>query len=337
MLFLRKIICLSLFFYSASGFLVMNIMKDFTLYKDVYQKKYKSSNDEQKSYERFEKNLERIKNVNQKTSSYKLGVNQFMDQSMELIEKKLLCNDFSKYMDQEKILVTKTTQEKYFRKNNMKSVDWNKMGFVRRVKNQESCGSCWAFSTVGGLETMIHFNTGLEMELSEQELVDCSVENLGCEGGWMHKALEFVKKNKGLCAAEDYPYQGKKNTCSTLGNKIPQTARFEHVFIRPNSVSALKNAIYINPVCVAVKVDFDFVYYKEGVFDKPVEKNPGINHAVLLTAVDLDKKIWVIKNSWSVQWGQEGFMDVAIRNGSGVAGINSYCVLPIYDGGNYFS
>ena len=49
--------------------------------------------------------------------------------------------------------------------------------------------------------------------LSEQELVDCSKENFGCNGGWMHRAFDFIMNNDGLYSNDDYEYEAKTNKC----------------------------------------------------------------------------------------------------------------------------
>jgi len=78
------------------------------------------------------------------------------------------------------------------------SLDWREKNVVNPVKDQAQCGSCWAFSTVGSIESRWAIKTGTLLSLSEQELVDCEHNNgdAGCDGGLMDDAFEWLESHK---------------------------------------------------------------------------------------------------------------------------------------------
>lgn len=88
------------------------------------------------------------------------------------------------------------------------SLDWRELGFKMGAMNQETCGSCYAFSVATSLAAQIFRRTGKLAQLSPQQIVDCSAKmgNSGCGGGSLRTTLRYLQATGGLMLASDYPY-----------------------------------------------------------------------------------------------------------------------------------
>jgi len=126
-------------------------------------------------------------------------------------------NEFADYTPEQwsrmrgyKAVQTNAEPVSFFTGKNDESVNWVTKGAVNPVKNQASCGSCWAFSTTGAVEGADFIATGKLNSYSEQQLVDCDRDdgNMGCNGGDMATAMEYIEKNP-LMLEADYPYKGR--------------------------------------------------------------------------------------------------------------------------------
>merc|ERR1711964_200174 len=133
------------------------------------------------------------------------------------------------------------------------AVDWVSAGAVTPVKNQGQCGSCWSFSTTGALEGAWEIATGSLVSVSEQQFVDCSKQNSGCNGGLMDYAFSFAE-GVGLCSESSCPDEASDGPCHTSGCSIviPQGGVTGYHDV-DHSGSALKSAVVQQPVSVAIE------------------------------------------------------------------------------------
>lgn len=179
--------------------------------------------------------------------------------------------------------------------------------FVTPVKDQGSCGSCWAFAAVGAFESSIYMKNGTVADLSEQYLVSCNDDNWGCNGGWWSYDL-FV--SPGAETESCFPYAAKDVACKW---DCPYAyVAMGYAFCEKSnavaSMNSIKNAVYnYGAASAAVYADRFFQAYKSGVLNKCGNKR-FTNHMVLIIGWDDNKGAWRIKNSWGTGWGESGFM-----------------------------
>ena len=189
------------------------------------------------------------------------------------------------------------------------SVDWTTEGVVTPVKDQGQCGSCWAFSSTGSIEGAWALKKKMLYNLSEQELVDCSVPqgNQGCNGGLMDQAFQYVVSS-GLVTDADYPYTATgPNTCQNSSLPVVTLSGFKDV--PTNSEVALMTAVVQQPVSVAVEADQNaFQFYSSGVMTKACGTN--LDHGVLLVGYGTvgGQDYYKVKNSWGADWGDKGYI-----------------------------
>ncbi|NXG75393.1 CATS protein, partial [Baryphthengus martii] len=212
------------------------------------------------------------------------------------------------------------------------TVDWREKGCVTEVKNQGACGSCWAFSAVGALEAQVKLKTGKLVSLSTQNLVDCSVTygNKGCSGGFMTRAFQYIIDNEGIDSDEAYPYKAQNGTCQYNASARAATCS-KYVELPYGDEEAMKDAVAnVGPISVAIDATQPtFFLYKSGVYDDPRCKQE-VNHAVVVVGYGTlsDKDYWLVKNSWGVRFGDEGYIRMA-RNHANHCGIASYASYPL--------
>lgn len=205
----------------------------------------------------------------------------------------------------------KTDNSNRFANANAARVDLRTNGLVTPVREQNTCGSCWAFTAVAAMESSIlGQNKGVspaQLNLSEQQLLDCSGGGT-CWGGWYGTAFKWATNQATALNTEtNDPYIGRGNSC-----KAANTNFYLKNYGRINpkempTVAEIKQALAQHgAIATAVNATPMFLAYKSGVFDE--QASGEINHAVTIVGWDDAKQAWLLKNSWGTDWGDQGYM-----------------------------
>jgi cathepsin L len=193
-----------------------------------------------------------------------------------------------------------------------------KLNKVSPVVDQGQCGSCWAFTTVAAFESNYLVRGGKKPNASEQHILDCAVDPSdgtdagNCDGGWYYPAFNWSMSTP-IANRRQAPYRGAKDaSCRIRGG---QYLSLVWGFVDPDNWNdkwmapdaSLKQAMCEHgALAVAVNATDDWSYYGGGVYN--IDADADINHAVTLVGWDDDLGAWLIKNSWSRDWGDGGYM-----------------------------
>ncbi len=195
------------------------------------------------------------------------------------------------------------------------------VSYVTPVRNQGSCGSCWAFATTAALESqlLIKNNTPLtDDNRAEQMLVSCSGAG-SCSGGYIDSASNYIQAT-GLPTEPYFPYTTSNNACSNAvtgwQNDVQKVVKWSWVNTSPANLSALKTALATyGPLVTTMDVYADFFNYAGGVYEYSSGAYQG-GHAILIVGYTDDPSVngggyFKVKNSWGTGWGSGGYFLIA--------------------------
>ena len=253
----------------------------------------------QHRYRIFKDNVDFIETTNKANKSFTVAMNQFGDLTIE---------EFSSIY-----LGMKYTFEGTFppaTKAPTSSIpshwNWNSKGAVTPIKNQQQCGSCWAFSTTGSTEGCHYLTTKNLVSLSEQNLVDCSTSygNQGCDGGLMTQAMTYIIQNGGIDTEASYPYTASDGECEYNPANSGATLT-SYINVNQGDENDLQAKTYLGPVSVAIDASHSsFQFYSSGVYFEPDCSSTSLDHGVLSVGWGFDQPssmaYWIVKNSWGI-------------------------------------
>ncbi|OHT07453.1 Clan CA, family C1, cathepsin L-like cysteine peptidase [Tritrichomonas foetus] len=220
----------------------------------------------------------------------------------------------------------------------------NYPGVLPIVRDQASCGSCWAQAAGEAASSQFSLRSNQNVSVSVQQIVDCAWGegvNNACDGGEGWEGYYLLKKRQIKLVSEDeMPYLGVGGYCPTsVQNPIGYITGCKQIAPPTNEKTheLLKKAVYkYGPLMVSIRAGVDpFVqltaanpyYSNEQYCNAEGWPSQVVDHGVLLTGwkVHEGKTYLEIMNSWSTSWGDEGFGYIDEQYD---CGINSMVLLP---------
>merc|ERR1712023_319494 len=184
-------------------------------------------------------------------NTYTLGVNQFTHLSLEEFQNQFTGGKGGSALGSDDAHLGELEVQSEV----ATSVDWSTdKSVVNPVKDQGQCGSCWAFSAVGTVESAYALAAGKLGSYAEQQLVDCSTNggSEGCNGGFNQYGISYIGST-GIASESSYPYTARDGTCkaSTVSKALAKGAVAGYQSVGKNN-AALQSAITSGPVSVTV-------------------------------------------------------------------------------------
>jgi C1A family cysteine protease len=286
--------------------------EEFEQFIREHEKSYKNDQEKQMRFRIFLQNKRRIAQLNARSiaegGDAVYGINGFSDLTPAEFRATYSCNLQSTRelsFIQDPVDLPVGAPSKY---------DWRNQGVVTAVKNQGQCGSCWAFSATEGVESANALAGNPIKVLAPQQIVSCDHKDLGCNGGNVDKAWDYVEGAGGLELESDYPYKsgttGTSGTCNYDKSKVQQTISSYAYATKNKNESQMVTASYTyGPLSIAVDAE-TWSAYKSGIITSNCGKN--LDHAVQIVGWDLSYSTpyWIVRNSWGSTWGESGYVRV---------------------------
>jgi xylem cysteine proteinase len=312
----------------------------FKVWHYLYQKEYLISSEEAKNrFAIFKQNLARNQEINNSQKDFTVGVNQFSDMADDEFNQKYGT------LKTGAPPVESSPEFQPFKEDNDDDDDLTKLRFLQdapaisaidnnapalsaidyrryfgNIRNQGSCGSCWAFASEGAVEGNMGKKYNRRNEYySPQQLLDCDSVSNGCSGGYMYAGLNYIRA-RGVQGDSSYPYKGYKSNCNYNSGQV--RARISGYNYCSNwgsyrcSFTKVYQLLQRGPLAVGIDcTTYAFRAYRGGIFSATCYSE---NHAVILVGYGVSgtTQYWIIRNSWGPYWGESGYMKVKVNSGN---------------------
>jgi len=284
---------------------------EFAQWKIKYGKEY-ANGDEEMRLQSYLENRAKAAQLDTENEFATFGVNEFSDLSEDEFAVYHNAGPFYAMPKDPSVPQWPAYSEEEVNKALASDIDWVAKGAVTAVKNQGSCGSCWAFSATGNIEGQWKLAGHDLVSVSEQQLVACDhMGDHGCQGGLPENAFKYVKAN-GLETEQQYPYTSGiipfAGACKASGS--PTVRIDDQTTVQHDEGQMLTFLQQKGPISIGVDASH-FQSYNSGIM---TTCNAGqLDHGVLIVGYGTQgsQKYWKIKNSWAKSWGESGYIRVA--------------------------
>ena len=320
----------------------------FKVYHLVYKKSYPLNSEEAiKRYRIFKNNWSYIQSENTKGQGYTLGLTKFVDFTPE--ELKRYINEKPGQIDAafeqqaaeaENAQLTQKEIQNFFESSDedeakfmgefktygqivRKPLDWRNS--LPPVRDQGSCGSCWAFTSAAAMEGNYNIKNNLppgSNYFSTQQLVDCDTNSGGCDGGSSLMSLYFYGRSTGLVSESAYPYtsgpSGLTGTCRTdviINTNVKKIKATKVEYCQTCTIDQFYTFLSRGPIAISSYVTDDWFYYIQGIYSIKSCNSTSSNHAIVAVGwgVESTTEYTIIRNSWGTDWGEKGHMRIQFQ------------------------
>jgi C1A family cysteine protease len=302
------------------------IYKQFLKFEVDFSKTYDSPEERHYRIQVFANNLHRVKELNEANGSPAFGITKFMDLTEDEFKAAYLSGvtEASGSLNAQHLEIQPKNPQDL-----PPEVDWrNVTGVITPVKNQEQCGSCWAFSATEAIESAWVLSGKPQVILGPQQIVDCDQQDGGCNGGRTETAYDYVIHAGGQETEKDYPYRAVNGNCKF--NKADIAASITSwKYISTSAAGELTKMMpYVaesGPVSVCVDAA-PWQYYTGGVLKVCGNQ---VDHCVQVTGYSTvdNLPVWNVRNSWGEDWGEQGY--IWVERGKNLCAIAGDVTVPI--------
>jgi len=309
------------------------LRRQFVSFQQTYNKVYRTQDEFDHRFRIFKENAQKSDALNALNPDAHFGVNKFSDLSSEEFAGKYLMKqvDFGKFPK----LPAKDFSAKTASKNvqgcspDPTNYNWYSCGACTPIYNQGQCGSCWAFSATETIESYFFLAGNALTQMSMEQIVSCdtSGSDEGCNGGFPSGAYQYVESAGGIEAYSDYPYSaegGEAGSCAFNAQDVVATVTGYTSINGETGLYQQTSSSSGGPVSVCVDAS-SWQTYSGGIL---TQCGTSVDHCVQLVGYanyGESGAYWVVRNSWGADWGEQGFIWIAI--GQDLCAIGDYATV----------